>query len=60
MWFRADTQRASRETDRVGTMNWPVAFFASPFKPEYRWVRNAVAKAARELQVELRTGGALQ
>jgi len=35
-------------------MSKPVAFYASPFKPEYRWIRNAVAKAARELQVDLR------
>ena len=35
-------------------MSQPVAFYASPFKPEYRWIRNAVAKAARELNVEFR------
>jgi nucleoside 2-deoxyribosyltransferase len=30
------------------------AFFASPFAREYDWVRNAVAKACRELDIELR------
>jgi nucleoside 2-deoxyribosyltransferase len=30
------------------------AFYASPFAPEFRWVRNAVAKACREHDVELR------
>jgi hypothetical protein len=30
------------------------AFFASPFAAEYTWVRNAVAKACREHEVELR------
>jgi hypothetical protein len=35
-------------------MSNPRAFYASPFAPEFRWIRNAVAKAARELGVELR------
>ena len=30
------------------------AFFASPFAPEYRWIREAVAKACRRQSVELR------
>lgn len=30
------------------------AFFASPFAEEYRWVRNAVAAACRELDIEFR------
>jgi nucleoside 2-deoxyribosyltransferase len=30
------------------------AFFASPFAPEYRWIRDAVAKACRHQSVELR------
>jgi len=31
------------------------AFFASPFAPEYNWVRNAVAAACRKLDIELRS-----
>lgn len=30
------------------------AFFAAPFAEDYRWVRNAVATACRQLDVELR------
>ena len=30
------------------------AFYASPFAPEYRWLRNAVASACRQQDVELR------
>jgi nucleoside 2-deoxyribosyltransferase len=30
------------------------AFYASPFAPEFRWIRNAVATACREQDVELR------
>ena len=30
------------------------AFFASPFRDEFRWIRNAVATAARMMNVELR------
>jgi nucleoside 2-deoxyribosyltransferase len=30
------------------------AFLASPFAQEYRWIRNAAAKACRELNVDLR------
>lgn len=31
------------------------AFFASPFAQEYRWIRNSVAAACRELNIELRS-----
>ena len=30
------------------------AFFASPFAPEYRWIRDAAATACREMEVEFR------
>jgi hypothetical protein len=32
----------------------PKAFFASPFNPDFRWVRNAVAEACRYSDVEFR------
>lgn len=30
------------------------AFFASPFKDEYRWIRNAITAACRELDIDFR------
>ena len=55
-WLQTDVTQISGSINSIALIEMSKlrAFFASPFQPDLLWVRDAVAAACREMEIELR------